>query len=124
MMYFTTIIDHTAGAGASEVYISVPLNARLNAVTLVPNMSTTAHASNFVTYKLIDNGSVDIFSANTSTGSGSTLTGGTPVTVTLAAAADLDFAAGEVCRLRVVDSASGADANLTAVWEFAPARSV
>ena len=124
MMYFTTIIDHTAGAGTSEIYVSLPIDARLNAVSLVPNMTTTAHASNYVTYNLKDNAAANIFTANTSTGSGATLTGGTPVSVALLSSADLDFAAGEVCRLQIVDAASGADANLTVVWEFAPARSV
>jgi len=121
MFYLTIELDHAGGGVSSEVYASLPIAARLNSATLVPNVASAANGTNYVTYKLIDNGATDIFSADTqSTG----LTAGTPVTVTLDAAADLDFAAGDVIRLRCADSASGVAANLTCVLEFAPARSV
>ena len=77
-----------------------------------------------MTISLADNAAATIFSQTTQVSGGGSLTAGTPITVTLDAAADYDFAAGDVVKLRVADTASGVNCALTVVYEFAPARSV
>lgn len=124
MIYLTSNLTHAAGDGATETYITLPIAAKLNSVRLCPDVAVTANNTNYVTVKVIDNGATDIFEQNTQVSGGGSLTAGTPITVTLDAAADYDFAAGEVVRLRVVDSASGVDCAFSVVYEFAPARSV
>lgn len=124
MIYLSTNLRHTAGDGATETYVTLPIAARLNSIRLCPDVAVTANNTNYVTVKFIDNGATDIFEQNTQVSGGGDLTAGTPITVTLDAAADFDFAAGEVVRLRVVDSASGVSCAFSAVYEFAPARSV
>lgn len=124
MFYLSSNLTHAAGDGATETYITLPIAAKLNSVRLCPDLDVTANNTNYITVKVIDNGATDIFSQNTQISGGGSLTAGTPITVTLATAADYDFAAGEVVRLRVADSASGVTCAFTVVYEFAPARSV
>jgi hypothetical protein len=123
MFYVSTNVSHQAGDGSTESYVTLPIAARLNSVRLCPNVAVTADNTNYVTFKVIDNGATDIFSQNTQISGGGSLVAGTPVSVTLAGAADYDFAAGEVVRLRVADSAAGASCSFTVVYEFAAARS-
>ena len=123
MIYFTTNVSHAAGDGGTESYVTLPIAARLNSVRLCPNVAVTANDTNYITVSVVDNGATDIFSQDTTIASGS-LVAGTPITVTIATAADVDFAAGEVIKLRVADSASGVNCTFTVVYEFAPARSV
>ena len=124
MFYLSTNISHQAGDGATESYITLPVAAKLNSIRLCPNVDVTANNTNYVTVKVIDNGATDIFAQTTEITGGGNLTAGTPITVTQSSSADYDFAAGEVVRLRVVDSASGVSCAFTVVYEFAPARSV
>ena len=123
MIYFTTNVSHAAGDGSTESYVTLPIAARLNSVRLCPNVAVTADNTNYITVSVVDNGATDIFSQDTTVASGS-LVAGTPITVTIATAADVDFAAGEVIKLSVADSASGENCSFTVVYEFAPARSV
>ena len=125
MIYITVNLDHTGGSGASEIYLAPPTACTLVGLSLVPNVGTSKAPSNFITVKAVDSAGADIFAVNTSDASGVALVVGTAVAnVTLSSSADLSFAANEAARLRIVDSASGASANVTAVFEFAPARSV
>lgn len=124
MIYLSTKISHGAGDGTTQSFITIPTAATLNSVRLCPDVSLGKHASNFVTFSVVDNGGTNVFTANTSNASGIALTAGTPVSVTLSASADIDFAAGEVVSFKAVDSGSGAACAFTVVYELAPARSL
>ena len=122
MFYISTNLTHAASDGSTESYVTLPVAAKLNSVRLCPDVSTAQHASNYVTYSIADNAAATIFSATTATSGGAALTAGTPVAVTLSTAADYDFAAGEVVKIRVADNSGGASCAFTVVYEFAPAR--
>lgn len=122
MFYLASNFLHQAGDGSTESHITLPIDARLNSIRLCPDVSVTADNTNYVTITVVDNGATNIYSRTTQVASGN-LTAGTPIAVALSSSADVDFAAGEVVKLRVADSASGVNCGFTVVYEFAPARS-
>ena len=71
MFYVSTNLSHQAGDGSTESYVTLPIAARLNSVRLCPNVAVTADNTNYVTFKVIDNGATDIFEQNTRISGGS-----------------------------------------------------
>jgi len=119
MNFLAFQLDHTATTDNS-VGLSIPVDMTLDNIQIVPNVTTAADGTNYVTVAVRNAADdADLFSVDTSS---TGFTAGTPLSVTLSG--DLDYSADDVLIVSATDSASGASCNLTIVASLVPRRSL
>lgn len=119
MNFLTFNLAHTATTDNS-VGISIPVDVTLDNIQIVPNVTTAANGTNYVTIAVRNAADdADVFSINTSS---TGFTAGTPLSVSLSG--DLDYDADEVLIVSATDAASGASCDLSITASIVPRRSI
>ena len=95
---FSSIYVNLSAGTADTHYIAMPYKARIEKIYFTSDGTLAAHATNYFTLSVKDHSGDVVGTFNTSTGSGISLTAGTPVAVTVDGQY-ADIAAGEAIQI-------------------------
>lgn len=112
---FVVTVSGTDATAQEYIYNALGETAKITALAIVPNVSVSTHAANYITLT-VKRGATTVASFTTNSSGGAAMTAGTPIAMTITGTGgDLERAAAGVWSVEVAKAGTGPAYNFSVV---------